>query len=64
MDLKPGKWYGSSVARQTTIWNAPFIMIPTVVFASVPAMILLTDSGMDFISNEKQLRAKLDKALK
>jgi len=39
-------------------------MIPTVVFASVPAMILLTDSGMDFISNEKQLRAKLDKALK
>ena len=31
---------------------------------SVPAMILLTDSGMDFISNEKQLRAKLDKALK
>ena len=31
--------------------------------ASVPAMILLTDSGMDFISGEKQLRAKIEKAL-
>ncbi|MBR0174122.1 MAG: hypothetical protein IJQ22_01285 [Bacteroidales bacterium] len=32
--------------------------------ASVPAMILLTDSGMDFISGEKQLRNKLDKVLR
>ncbi|MBQ6015820.1 MAG: DUF4369 domain-containing protein [Bacteroidales bacterium] len=32
--------------------------------AAVPAMILLTDSGMDFISGEKQLRAKIEKALK
>ena len=31
--------------------------------ASVPAMILLTDSGMDFIQGEKQLRAKIEKAL-
>lgn len=31
--------------------------------ASVPAMILLADSGMDFISGEKQLRAKIEKAL-
>ncbi len=31
---------------------------------SVPAMILLTDSGMDFISGEKQLRNKLDKVLR
>ena len=32
--------------------------------ASVPAMIVLTYSGMDFISGEKQLRAKIEKALK
>lgn len=32
--------------------------------ASVPAMILLTDSGMDFISGEKLLRNKLDKVLR
>ena len=31
--------------------------------AAVPAMILLTDSGMDFIQGEKQLRAKIEKAL-
>ena len=31
--------------------------------ASVPALILLTDSGMDFIQGEKQLRAKIEKAL-
>ena len=32
--------------------------------AGVPSLILLTDSGMDFLSGEKQLRAKIEKALK
>ena len=31
---------------------------------NVPTMLLLTDDGMEAVSNEKQLRAKLDKALK
>ena len=32
--------------------------------ASVPAMLILSESGMEAVSNEKQLRAKLDKVLK
>ena len=32
--------------------------------ASVPAMLILSESGMEVVSNEKQLRAKLDKVLK